>query len=177
MAMSALRRSSRCRKGMAAARDRGPDVLRGRVRAAVVTIFQASSESSIGFTLPESEAERAVRSIQQAFSGEIASGLIDNVTAKPGMAVIAVVGDGMAGTPGIAARVFSALATAHINVVAIAQGSSERNISFAVNGSDAADAARCCTRPSSCPRSAVDAPPRRSGPIWYCLASAGSAGR
>ena len=46
------------------------------------------------------------------FSGEIASGLIDNVTAKPGMAVLAVVGDGMAGTPGIAARVFSALAAA-----------------------------------------------------------------
>ena len=112
-------------------------------RLSVSTIFQASSESSIGFTLPETEADRAVRSIQQMFSGEIASGLIDNVTAKPGMAVIAVVGDGMAGTPGIAARVFSALATAKINVVAIAQGSSERNISFAVNGDDAADAARC----------------------------------
>ena len=111
-------------------------------RLSVSTIFQASSESSIGFTLPESEADRAVRSIQQVFSGEIASGLIDHVTAKPGMAVVAVVGDGMAGTPGIAARVFSALAAAHINVVAIAQGSSERNISFAVNGNDAAEAAR-----------------------------------
>ncbi|MGH9373936.1 MAG: aspartate kinase, partial [Vicinamibacterales bacterium] len=96
-------------------------------RLSVSTIFQASSESSIGFTLPESEADRAVRSIRRAFSSEIASGLIDNVTAKPGMAVIAVVGDGMAGTPGVAARVFSALATARINVVAIAQGSSERN--------------------------------------------------
>jgi bifunctional aspartokinase / homoserine dehydrogenase 1 len=112
-------------------------------RLSVSTIFQASSESSIGFTLPEAEADRAVRSIQQAFSSEIASGLIDHVTAKPGMAVLAVVGDGMVGTPGIAARVFSALASAHINVVAIAQGSSERNISFAVNGADAAEAARC----------------------------------
>ena len=112
-------------------------------RLSVSTIFQASSESSIGFTLPESEAERAVRSIRRVFGGEIASGLIDNVTAKPGMAVVAVVGDGMAGTPGIAARVFSALATARINVVAIAQGSSERNISFAVNAGDAAEAARC----------------------------------
>jgi aspartokinase/homoserine dehydrogenase 1 len=112
-------------------------------RLSVSTIFQASSESSIGFTLPESEADRAVKSIRQMFSGEITSGLIDNVTAKPGMAVLAVVGDGMAGTPGIAARVFSALATAKINVVAIAQGSSERNISFAVSGADAADAARC----------------------------------
>ena len=112
-------------------------------RLSVSTIFQASSESSIGFTLPETQADRAVKSIQQMFSGEITSGLIDHVTAKPGMAVIAVVGDGMAGTPGIAARVFSALAAAKINVVAIAQGSSERNISFAVNGDDAADAARC----------------------------------
>jgi aspartokinase/homoserine dehydrogenase 1 len=112
-------------------------------RLSVSTIFQASSESSIGFTLPASEADRAVRSIRQAFGGEIASGLIDNVTSRPGMAVIAVVGDGMAGTPGIAARVFSALASARINVVAIAQGSSERNISFAVNGGDAPGAMRC----------------------------------
>ena len=111
-------------------------------RLSVSTIFQASSESSIGFTLPESEAERAVRSIRATFREELASGLIDNVTAKPGMAVLAVVGDGMAGTPGIAARVFSALAAARLNVVAIAQGSSERNISFAVHGSDAAEAAR-----------------------------------
>lgn len=108
----------------------------------VSTIFQASSESSIGFTLPEPDADRAVRSIQRAFSGEISSGLIDNVTARPGMAVIAVVGDGMAGTPGVAARVFSALAASHINVVAIAQGSSERNISFAVSGTEAAEAVR-----------------------------------
>jgi bifunctional aspartokinase / homoserine dehydrogenase 1 len=112
-------------------------------RLSVSTIFQASSESSIGFTLPESEADRAVRAIQQMFGGELASGLIDNVTGRPGMAVIAVVGDGMAGAPGVAARVFSALASARINVVAIAQGSSERNISFAVQASDAPEAARC----------------------------------
>ena len=112
-------------------------------RLSVSTIFQASSESSIGFTLPEPEAERAVKSIRSAFETEIAAGLIDNVTARPGMAVLAVVGDGMAGTPGIAARVFTALASARINVVAIAQGSSERNISFAVDGAQAAEAARC----------------------------------
>lgn len=111
-------------------------------RLSVSTIFQASSESSIGFTLPEAEADRAVSSIRAAFKGELASGIIDNVTARRGMAVLAVVGDGMAGTPGIAARVFSALATARINVVAIAQGSSERNISFAVDANDAAEAAR-----------------------------------
>jgi aspartokinase/homoserine dehydrogenase 1 len=76
-------------------------------RLSVSTIFQASSESSIGFTVPEAEAARAVRAVGGAFQGELATGLIDNVSARPGMAVIAVVGDGMVGTPGVAARVFS----------------------------------------------------------------------
>jgi aspartokinase/homoserine dehydrogenase 1 len=111
-------------------------------RLSVSTIFQASSESSIGFTLPETEAERAVASLRQAFRNELAAGLIDNVSTRGGMAVVAVVGDGMAGAPGVAARVFTALSTHGINVVAIAQGSSERNISFAVAGTDAAAAAR-----------------------------------
>ena len=111
-------------------------------RLSVSTIFQASSESSIGFTVPEAEAARGVRAVRTAFKDELASGVIDNVSARPGIAVVAVVGDGMAGAPGIAARVFSALAARSINVVAIAQGSSERNISFAINAGDAAEAAR-----------------------------------
>ena len=74
------------------------------------------------------------------------SGLIDGVTAKREMAVIAVVGDGMVGTPGISARVFGALARGRINVVAIAQGSSERNISFVVSSGHAADATQARAR-------------------------------
>jgi aspartokinase/homoserine dehydrogenase 1 len=111
-------------------------------RLSVSTIFQASSESSIGFTVPDAEASRAVRAVGGAFQGELASGLIDNVSARAGMAVIAVVGDGMVGTPGVAARVFSSLAAASLNVVAIAQGSSERNISLVVREADAPEAAR-----------------------------------
>ena len=111
-------------------------------RLSVSTIFQASSESSIGFTLPETEAERGVRAVRNAFREELTSGLIDSVSARRGMAVVAVVGDGMAGTPGIAARVFAALADGGVNVVAIAQGSSERNISFVVTESDVAVAVR-----------------------------------
>ncbi|HEU4939536.1 MAG TPA: aspartate kinase [Vicinamibacterales bacterium] len=111
-------------------------------RLSVSTIFQASSESSIGFTVPESEAARGVQAVRAAFKDELASGVIDNVSARPGIAVVAVVGEGMAGAPGIAARVFSALAARSINVVAIAQGSSERNISFAVNAGDAPEAVR-----------------------------------
>lgn len=113
-----------------------------RERLSVSTIFQASSESSIGFTVPESEAGRGVRSVQDAFREELSSGMVDAVSARKGIAVIAVVGDGMAGAPGVAARVFSALSSSSINVVAIAQGSSERNISFAVKEEDAAEAAR-----------------------------------
>jgi aspartokinase/homoserine dehydrogenase 1 len=111
-------------------------------RLSVSTIFQASSESSIGFTLPSAEASKAADAIRSAFREELTAGVIDSIAAKPGMAVVAVVGDGMVGTPGVAARVFSALSTSAINVVAIAQGSSERNISFAVHERDAADAAR-----------------------------------
>lgn len=108
----------------------------------VSTIFQASSESSIGFTVPESQAAITVQSVRRAFAHELTNGLIDGVTTKAPMAVIAVVGDGMVGTPGISARVFTAIESGAINVVAIAQGSSERNISFVVAAADAPEAAR-----------------------------------
>lgn len=108
----------------------------------VSTIFQASSESSIGFTVPHDQAARAVACLRHGLREEIAHGWIDGVTARSHMSVVAVVGDGMAGTPGISARVFSALEAGGINVVAIAQGSSERNISFVVAAADAAEAAR-----------------------------------
>jgi len=108
----------------------------------VSTIFQSSSESSIGFTLPDTEAPRAVEALAAAFKEEIAAGLVDGVSARRGVAVVAVVGRGMAGTPGIAARVFGALAAHRVNVIAIAQGSSELNISFVVDESQSAEAAR-----------------------------------
>ena len=108
----------------------------------ISTIFQASSESSIGFTVPETDADVAVASVRKAFRHELEHGLIDGVTVRAPLAVIAVVGDGMVGTPGISARVFAALEAGGINVVAIAQGSSERNISFVVAAADAGEAAR-----------------------------------
>ncbi|HTT93307.1 MAG TPA: ACT domain-containing protein, partial [Solirubrobacterales bacterium] len=73
---------------------------------------------------------------------QIARGEIDGIEARSGMATVAVVGIGMAGHLGIAARVFSALAEAQINIVAIAQGSSELNISFVVAAKDAPAAQR-----------------------------------
>ncbi len=108
----------------------------------VSLITQSSSEQSICFTVPEKEAAAAKEHLERAFAAEIARREVDSVQVQQGMSTVAVVGLGMAGTPGIAARVFSSLASADINLVAIAQGSSELNISFVVEASDAAQAQR-----------------------------------
>src|SRR5438132_1525719 len=98
----------------------------------VSLISQASSEQSICFSVPEDQAERARRGLDEAFRREIGRQEIDRVEVRAGAATLVVVGLGMAGTPGIAARVFSALAEANVNVIAIAQGSSELNLSLVV---------------------------------------------
>ena len=115
--------------------------LHGR-KISVSLISQASSEHSICFSVPEPFADDARDSLIQEFQGEIARREIDGVEVSPGMATVAVVGLGMHGTPGVAAGVFSALAAGGINVVAIAQGSSELNISVVVAASEAAEAQR-----------------------------------
>ena len=108
----------------------------------VSLISQASSEHSICFSVPEESAKRARKSLEETFAREIARQEIDGVEIRTGLATLVVVGLGMAGTPGIAARVFSALAEAGINVIATAQGSSELNLSLVVDGRDAARAQR-----------------------------------
>jgi bifunctional aspartokinase / homoserine dehydrogenase 1 len=108
----------------------------------VSLITQSSSEQSICFTVPEKEARAAKDHLERAFAAEIARREVDSIQVAPGMATVAVVGLGMAGTPGIAARVFSSLAAAKINLVAIAQGSSELNISFVVKATETAQAQR-----------------------------------
>ncbi len=108
----------------------------------VSLITQASSEHSICFSVPAESAARARQSLETTFRPEIARQEIDGVEVRSGLATLVVVGLGMAGTPGIAARVFSALAEAGINVIATAQGSSELNLSLVVDGKDAARAQR-----------------------------------
>lgn len=98
----------------------------------VSMISQASSESSICFTVPQSEADDCVAVLREAFAKELARRLVDDVRAMKGLAVVAVVGLGMRGTPGIASRVFSAFGREKINVVAIAQGSSELNVTIVI---------------------------------------------
>lgn len=108
----------------------------------VVLISQASSEHSICFAVPEAQAGRAKEAVLDAFTREIASGLIHGVRVDERVAVVAAVGDAMASRPGVAAKFFRALGQAGINVRAVAQGSSERNISAVIAIEDAPRALR-----------------------------------
>jgi aspartokinase/homoserine dehydrogenase 1 len=108
----------------------------------VVLISQASSEHSICFAIPRSEAGQTERIVRQAFESELRHGQIQEVSVAGDCSILAVVGDGMAGTPGAAAKVFGALSKAAVNVRAIAQGASERNISVVIEQKDATRALR-----------------------------------
>ncbi len=108
----------------------------------VSLITQASSEHSICFTVPEHAAAAAEIELRTAFARELERAEIDSVEVQMGVATVAVVGVGMARTPGTAARVLGAIADARVNVIAIAQGSSERNISFVVTAESVPAAVR-----------------------------------
>ncbi|MGC1387760.1 MAG: bifunctional aspartate kinase/homoserine dehydrogenase I [Steroidobacteraceae bacterium] len=108
----------------------------------VILISQGSSEHSICFAIPEAQAVRAEEAVRRAFDAELRDGQIQHVEVGLGLSILAVVGDGMAGAHGIAAKVFNSLGNAAISVRAIAQGASERNISLVVDGKFAAKALR-----------------------------------
>ncbi|MGB5336057.1 MAG: bifunctional aspartate kinase/homoserine dehydrogenase I [Woeseiaceae bacterium] len=108
----------------------------------VTLISQASSEHSICIAVPAEVADRAREVVTNEFSEELESGQIQSVDVTDAQSIVAVVGDGMAGTPGIAGRFFSNLGRAGINIRAIAQGSSERNISVVVDSEQATKALR-----------------------------------
>lgn len=108
----------------------------------VTLISQASSEHSICIAVPQAVSERARQVITAAFADELESGQIQSVDVTDAQSIVAVVGDGMAGTPGVAARFFGTLGRAGINIRAIAQGSSERNISAVVDSDESTKALR-----------------------------------
>jgi aspartokinase/homoserine dehydrogenase 1 len=121
------------------------DRLFGALRAAgisVILISQASSEHSICFAVPSRNAGIVEAAVRRAFATELELGQIQRVEVQHDCSVIAVVGDGMAGIPGIAARFLGTLGSAGINVRAIAQGSSERNISVVIDREDETRALR-----------------------------------
>ena len=111
----------------------------GRDNVNVLMISQSVSEANISFVIQRSLLERAVSTLEIALLGR---GLIREVTAEDDVCVVAVVGAGMKGTPGVASRIFTAIARKGINVRMIAQGSSELNISFVVKENDGEEAVR-----------------------------------
>jgi aspartokinase/homoserine dehydrogenase 1 len=108
----------------------------------VILISQGSSEHSICCAIPQDQANRAASVVREAFARELKEGQIQNVDIDSDLTILAIVGDGMHGTPGVSAKVFNSLGAASINVRAIAQGASERNISVVIDGKDATKALR-----------------------------------
>jgi aspartokinase/homoserine dehydrogenase 1 len=111
-----------------------------RERINVILISQASSEHSICLAVESAFAKAAKAAVEKEFQHEIRGEEIDEVQVQSGLSIVAVVGDGMKHSPGTSGRMFAALGKNGINVVAIAQGSSERNISAVVRQDDIAKA-------------------------------------
>lgn len=100
----------------------------------VFMVSQASSENSTSLGVRDSDADEAVRVLNNEFAKEIETGAMFPMHAESGLATIAIVGENMKHTPGIAGKLFGTLGRSGISVIACAQGASETNISFVVNG-------------------------------------------
>ncbi len=110
--------------------------------ASILMISQSSSEQSICFVIPTKNSHQVIRSIEKEMELELMRGDIDKVWAMDNIVIVTVIGSGMRYTPGVSARVFGALGQNNINVIAIAQGSSEYSISLVVDVKDADSAVR-----------------------------------
>jgi len=108
----------------------------------VLIITQASSESSITVAVPENEGRAAILALEDAFELELSRSTVSSVSLVSGMAIIAIVGEGMALKSGVSSTFMSSLARANVNIRLIAQGSSERQIAVVVDGNDTSRALR-----------------------------------
>ncbi|MCK4314771.1 MAG: aspartate kinase [Anaerolineae bacterium] len=108
----------------------------------VLMISQASSEQSICFVIPTRAVPPVICTLEEEMARELARRDIDRIWSLDDVVIVSAVGAGMRGTPGISARIFGALGRANINVIAIAQGSSECSISLVITAADAAEAIR-----------------------------------
>ncbi|MDE7152972.1 MAG: bifunctional aspartate kinase/homoserine dehydrogenase I [Muribaculaceae bacterium] len=107
--------------------------------AAGVSVFlvsQTASENNTSFAVRNADAETAVSVLREEFAKELREGQISSISPRHNMATVAVVGENMRNTPGVAAKLYNTLGKNGINVVASAQGASEINISFVVELSD-----------------------------------------
>ena len=105
------------------------------LRANVLLISQSSSQNDICFIVGAGDAQRTVEALRREFAQDLSHEVVDHITVDPKIAIVAVVGENMRGTRGIAGRTFNALGREGVNIIAIAQGSSEYNISFLVESS------------------------------------------
>jgi aspartokinase/homoserine dehydrogenase 1 len=113
-----------------------------RAEVNVIMISQGSSEQNITFVVPAADTERLVSRLEEVFALELKAGAVDRIVTHRDVAVVSIVGRGMAGTPGVSARLFGAMGGVQVNVLAIAQGSSELSISVAVKKDEARRAVR-----------------------------------
>ncbi len=102
----------------------------------IIMISQASSEHTICLVFRTAEGERALAALNHELTMELETRRIERFELIRDLLVVSVIGENMAGTPGIAGRLFSSLGQAGVNVLVIAQGSSERNISFVIEEKD-----------------------------------------
>lgn len=100
----------------------------------VFLVSQASSENSTSIGVKDSDAQQAVEVLNHEFAKEIETGAMFPMHAESGLATIAIVGENMKHTPGIAGKLFGTLGRSGVSVIACAQGASETNISFVING-------------------------------------------
>ena len=105
----------------------------GRSGVNIILITQASSEHSICFAINPEQSETAKHSLESEFNFELKAGLLNPIVIEDQHAIVAIIGENMRRTPGIADRLFGALGKNGVNVVAIAQGSSELNVSVVIN--------------------------------------------
>lgn len=99
----------------------------------VFLVSQASSENNTSFAVKNADAELAVSVLKEEFAVELQSGEISEIEAEPNLATVAIVGENMKHSTGIAGKLFNTLGRNGINVIACAQGASETNISFVIN--------------------------------------------
>lgn len=102
----------------------------------ILMISQSSSEQNVCFTVTDDKAAEVKAAIEQELAVEISRRAVESIDVRPDVIILTVVGSGMRGTPGVAGRVFSTIGNNTINVLAIAQGSSECSISFVVGEHD-----------------------------------------
>jgi aspartate kinase len=107
-----------------------------KVRANVLLISQSSSQNDICFIVASADAKRTVDALREQFAQDLAHHKVEHISLDPLIAIVAVVGENMRGTVGMAGRTFSTLGREGVNIIAIAQGSSESNISFVVEQKD-----------------------------------------